>query len=173
MKKKTLIVFGTRKGTTTETCQLIAQVLKDDFLHDVEVVNIKSYSNIKKRLNEFDNLVIGTSIVSGRWVSKCRRVLKSLRKANKRLIVVVTAGGTMNKVKKYGITKEEAINEGIEKYIQKYTNQYKIDLFDKMVFGGKVRRKGEFRYDNWNEEDITAWTRQFGQKLYYSTNYLY
>ena len=60
MKQKTLIVFGTRKGTTTETCQLIAQVLKDDFLHDVEVVNIKSYSNIKKRLNDFDNLVIGT-----------------------------------------------------------------------------------------------------------------
>ena len=52
MKQKTLIVFGTRKGTTTETCQVIAQVLKDEFMHDVEVVNIKSFFEHKKNVRK-------------------------------------------------------------------------------------------------------------------------
>ena len=150
MNQKTLILFGTRKGTTTKTCEVIAEVLTDHCDHEVEMINVKDFKKVKKRLNEFNTIILGSSIVSGRWVSKCLRILKSLDTNSQKLAVFVTAGGTMHKVEKYGITKAEAIREGIEKYIDTYLIKYKKEVIAKMVFGGRVVRKEKVRYDNWN-----------------------
>ncbi len=165
MKNKTLILYGTRKGTTAKTCEIISEILTNQFSHEVEAVNVKNYKKIKKRIIDFNNIVIGSSIVSGQWVSKCLRILKSLKLINQKLIVFVTAGGTMNKIRKYGIEKTDAIQEGIEKYIDKYLVKYEIEPLSKMVFGGKVVKKDKIRYDNWNIDDIKNWTIEIGQMI--------
>lgn len=38
---KTLIVYGTRKGMTTETVLVIAEILKDRFSHIVDIAETK------------------------------------------------------------------------------------------------------------------------------------
>jgi len=162
---KTLILYGTRRGATTKTCEVISDVLTERFSHEVEVINVKNYKQVKKRESGFNNIILGSSIVSGRWVSKCLRILRSLKLQDQMLIVFVTAGGTMNKVKKYGITKAEAVQEGMERYINKYLAKYKIETFSKMVFGGSVIKKNKIRYGSWNAEDIKNRAFNIGQAL--------
>ncbi len=162
---KTLIVYGTRKGTTTDTVNTIAEVLKSDHSHEVDICESGKIKLYKKRINEFDNIIIGTSIVSGRWKSSILSFARKNLFEGKNVAVFVTAGGTMNKVKKYGITKTEATNEAVVKYIDKYLGKFKFSPVSKAAFGGKVIKKEITRYNNWNRSDIIAWTKELGSKL--------
>ena len=162
---KILIVYGTRKGTTTKTSEVISNVLSDEFSHEVEVYPIKHKRRFIKRLTDFDLVIVGSSIVSGRWVNSCKNLLKKFRRSTQPLAIFVTAGGTMHKVQKYGIQKSDAIQDGIEKYIDKYVDKYKLNPVSKMVLGGRVMKKGVARYDNWNEEDIKNWTRELAKMI--------
>ena len=99
---KTLIVYGTRKGTTTETVQLIAGVLKTEYNHEVDICESSQLKYYKKRLNEFNNIIIGSSIVSGWWKGRVLSFAKKDIFNGKYVAVFITAGGTLNKVFKYG-----------------------------------------------------------------------
>jgi menaquinone-dependent protoporphyrinogen IX oxidase len=76
--KRTLIIFATRKGTTENTAKVIAETLLLRHKHHVEIVNIKSMKKFKNALNDFDNIIVGSSIVSGKWVSRSLRFLKKI-----------------------------------------------------------------------------------------------
>ena len=162
---KTLIVYGTRKGMTTETVSVIAGILKDRFSHSVDIAETRQVRYYKKRIHEYDNIIIGTSIVSDRWKSRILSLAKRNIFENKQVAIFVTAGGTLNKVKKYGITKEAAINEAIEKYIEKYIKKFKFTPISKGAFGGRVIKRGIEKYNSWNKEDIINWTTDLGDKL--------
>ena len=162
---KTLIVYGTRKGTTTDTVNAMAEVLRTDYGFEVDICASGSLRLYKKRINEFDNIIIGTSIVSGRWKSSILSFTRKKLFEGKHVAVFVTAGGTMNKVKKYGIKKTEAANEAIEKYIDKYLDKFKFSPVSKAAFGGKVIKKEKTKYNNWDQSDIIAWTKELGSKL--------
>ena len=157
---KILIIYGTRRGTTTRTSEVISSILSGEFSYETEICPLQNKRRIKRRLSEFDLVIVGSSIQAGRWVNQSRKFLKRFRHSVQPLAIFVTAGGTMNKVKKYGIHKSDATREGIEKYINKYVEKYKLNPVSKMVFGGRVVKKNVVRYDNWNEEDIKNWTRE-------------
>ncbi len=157
MKEKTLILYGTRGGATRQTAELIGSHLSDRYGKSVEIINIGDFRQVKRRLTEFSSVIIGSSIRSGRWVSKCLRVLRFFKGGDQRVFVYVTAGGTMNKVDKYGITREEAVQEGIKNYIDNYLEKFGMTVSAKTAFGGWVRRKDDFRYNNWDREEIIQW----------------
>lgn len=160
---KTLLIYGTRKGTTAETAAVIAEVLSKEFLHEVtlcESIRIREY---KKQLDQFDLLIIGSSIVSGRWKGGVLRFTKKKLLQGRKVALFVTAGGTMNLVTKGTISKEEAITQAIERYIDRYEGKFHFKPIGKGVFGGKVIRKEVERYNNWNREDISAWSRELGK----------
>lgn len=162
---KTLIVYGTRKGTTTDTVQIIAEVLRCDYNHEVEICESSQLKAYKKRLIEFNNIIIGTSIVSGWWKGRVLSFAKKDLFEGKHVAVFVTAGGTLNKVQKYGMTKSEAVNEAIQKYIDKYLKKFKFNPISKTAFGGRVIKKEILRYNNWDKSDIETWTKDLGNKL--------
>ena len=162
---RTLIIYGTRKGATSETAAVIAEVLKDKLSHNVDISDTKLIRYYRKRINEYDNIIIGSSIISGRWKSKILSFAKRDIFANKQVALFVTAGGTLNKVNKYGISKEAAVSEAIEKYINKYLEKFKFIPICKGAFGGKVIKKGIEKYNSWNKEDIIKWTEDLGEKL--------
>ena len=162
---KTLIVYGTRKGTTTETVQVIAEVLKLVHNQEVDICESHQLRIYKKRLNEFGNIIIGSSIVSGWWKGSILSFARKDLFDGKRVAVFVTAGGTLNKVKKYGITKTEAVNEAIEKYIDKYLKKFKFIPISKAAFGGRVVKKGMLKYNSWEKSDIEDWAKDLGKKL--------
>jgi menaquinone-dependent protoporphyrinogen IX oxidase len=160
---RTLIIFGTRKGTTETTAQVIGETLVLKFGQYVELVNIRNIKKLRNRFDEFDSLIVGTSIVSGRWVSKVLRFLKKNEFRDKKVALFVTAGGTLNKVKKYGLSIEEVREEAIRNYIDRYLNVLLFVPVSKMAFGGMVIRSGKEKYNSWNREDIENWAVQLGK----------
>jgi menaquinone-dependent protoporphyrinogen IX oxidase len=164
---KTLIVYGTRKGTTRETAIVISEVLKNNFSHQVDICDSKQIREYRKRIDEYNNVIIGSSIVSGFWKSRVLSFAKKDIFQIKNVAVFVTAGGTLNKVEKYGISKEDAIKEGIEKYIDKYSKKFGFIPISKTAFGGKVVRKEVVRYNSWNKQDIINWTMELGNQMHF------
>ena len=161
--KRTLIIFATRKGTTENTAKVIAETLLLRHKHHVEIVNIKSMKKFKNALNDFDNIIVGSSIVSGKWVSRSLRFLKKNSFQNQKVAVFVTAGGTLHKQSKYGISKKEAVDEAITNYIDKYLPQFKFSPISKIAFGGRVVRSGIEKYNSWNRNDIEKWALDLGK----------
>jgi len=160
---RTLIVFGTRKGTTETTAQVIGETLVLKHGQYVELTNIRDIKKYKKRLDDFDNLVVGTSIVAGRWVSKVLRFLKKYNFHNQKVALFVTAGSTLNKEKKYGLTREQVREEAIRNYIDRYHDKFMFKSVSKMAFGGVVIRSGKEKFNSWNREDIENWAIHLGK----------
>lgn len=163
--QKTLIVFGTRRGTTADTAQVIGETLTLKCHHKVEMTNVKAIRKYKKKLSEFNNIIVGSSIVSGRWVSKAMRFLRKQAFSNQNVAVFVTAGGTLNKSAREGIPRDQVIKEAIQKYIDRYQSTFKFKPVAKAAFGGNVQRNGTMKYNNWNREEIESWTAYLGSLL--------
>jgi menaquinone-dependent protoporphyrinogen IX oxidase len=163
--KRTLIVYGTRKGTTKNTADVIAETLIIKHGHVVEITNVKNIKAYKRRLNEFDNFIVGSSIQSGRWVSRALRFLKKYDFKNQKVAIFVTAGGTLYKEKRLGLKKEEVITEAIHNYIDRYLPKFRFSPVSEMAFGGSVIRSGKEKYNSWNRDDIEAWAISLGKIL--------
>ena len=160
---RTLIIFGTRRGTTENTAQVIGETLVLRHGQYVELTNIREIRKFRKRLDDFDNLIIGSSIVSGRWVWKVLRFLKKHDFRNQKVALFVTAGATLNKVKKFGLSKEEAREEAIRNYIDRYLCRFLFVPVSKMAFGGLVVRSGREKFNSWDREDIENWSMHVGK----------
>lgn len=160
---RALILFGTRKGTTKVTAEVLAETMILRHGYDVELVNIRHKKSIKHRLNEFDYFIMGSSIVSGRWKSGVLRFIKRRDLAGRKIALFVTAGGTMNKVVKDGITKKQAQEEAVHNYIDKYLEKLHFTPVAKSAFGGMVVRSGKQKYNSWNREDIESWGIRLGE----------
>jgi menaquinone-dependent protoporphyrinogen IX oxidase len=163
--KRSLIIYGTRKGTTEKTAAAIAETLILKFNHHVEMINIRKIRRYRRRLNEFDILIVGTSIIWGRWVNRVLRFLKRLNLPSLKVAIFVTAGITLSKASNFEISKEEAIQEAIRNYIDKYQAQFRFRIISKMAFGGMILKNGTKKIDSWNREDIKEWAIQIGELL--------
>lgn len=165
MEQTTLILYGTRGGATKKSAETIARILGDDYGHQLELLDVNEYRKVKKRVSAFRNIIIGSSVRSGQWVGKALRILRSLKDTDQKILVFVTAGGTMNLVSKSGISKDEAVARAVERYIDRYRDKYGLNLMARTAFGGWVKRKEVVRYDNWNAEDVEKWTRSMAELL--------
>lgn len=117
-------------------------------------------------MHEYENIIIiGSSIVSDRWKSRILSFMKKDIFENKQIAIYVTAGGTLNKVNKYGITKEAAISEATEKYKDKYKKKLKFSPISKGAFGGRVISRSAEEYNSWNRDDIMNWVIDLGNKI--------
>ncbi len=163
--KHTLIVYGTRRGTTERTAQVIGEMLTLRFSHNVQMVNIKKILKYWKTLHTYDNLIIGSSIVNGRWVFLAKWFLKRHDFSNQKLAVFVTAGITLNKEIVLGVPKNEVVKEAIENYIDKYIENTNIKPVSKMAFGGMIVRSRREKFNGWKREDIESWVMQLGKLL--------
>ena len=70
-----LIAYCTKNGSTTEVAQAIARQLQEAGFS----VEIQLSKKVKK-LSEYDVLVVGAPIYSGRWLSGAHRILKKMSK---------------------------------------------------------------------------------------------
>jgi menaquinone-dependent protoporphyrinogen IX oxidase len=162
--KRTLIIYGTRNGTSEITASVIAETLIIKHGHAVELTSIQRIRRYRRHLHEFDNIIVGSSIISGKWV---RRVLRFLRKydlSNHKVALFIIAGKTLNKAVKSELSKNEAIDEAISNYIEVYTNDFKFMPVSKIAFGG-VLKDGDKIINSWNRNDIESWTMHLGTLL--------
>lgn len=163
--KKTLIVYGTRRGTTERTAQVIGETLALRYSHDVQMINVNKIWKFRKKLNTFNNLIVGSSIVSGKWVLPAIWFLKIRDFSNQKLAIFVTAGFTLNKEIELGIPKKEVVKEAIEKYIDKHLEKTNLKPVSKMAFGGMIVRSRREKFNSWRREDIESWVMELGKLL--------
>ena len=160
---KVLIVYGTRYGMTKLTSETIYELISG-LGHTAIVSGYRLEREIKKQLDDFDLLVVGSSIVSGRWKSGVKRFLKKYCK-NRKVAVFVTAGGTLNRAEKDGRTKEDAFEKANQNYIEPVIQKYGIQPIKVGVFGGQYKRGSKIKYNNWSKEDIIVWIDDLLKKI--------
>lgn len=129
MIKKVLIAYGTRYGSTEEISSKIAEIMSNKGL-DTTVINVKK--NEWPILDEFDAIVIGSSIKMGKWTKEAKNFLKKNVKTlkEKPFLAVFASCGDASYPDKYQAAKE--------KYVQKIITEIGLDL-DKVMyeaFGG-------------------------------------
>jgi menaquinone-dependent protoporphyrinogen oxidase len=72
---KVLVAYDTKNGSTGEVAQSIAEQLRENGCS----VDLQIAKNVRKPVN-FDALVVGAPIYSGRWLSGAHRILNMVSK---------------------------------------------------------------------------------------------
>ncbi|MBN1949742.1 MAG: hypothetical protein JW801_00970 [Bacteroidales bacterium] len=154
---RTLIVYGTRKGTTGSTAAVLAETLILRLKHEVELVNIRRLRKVRKHLDKFDNIIVGSSIVNGRWKRSVLRFLRREELEDRKIALFITAGNTMHRALTEGMTKDEARELAIRKYISIHQDAFHFSPVAKTAFGGIVQQSPAKKVNTWSREDIEDW----------------
>jgi len=157
--QKTLIVFGTRKGASEETAEVIATILRDKYSLSVDVFDAKK--DLKKKkvtldLTQYQAIIIGSSIAIGRWTNEAKNFLKN-NLTDKDVFVFVCSGraGT-------------ALTEGDLEQYKAVQKKYIDDVLEKYPHVTPVATKafgGWYKYMNWNRENVVAWAEEIGNQI--------
>ena len=153
---KILITYGTRKGASAETARVLGEVLMDQFYCSVDIVNVDEVKPYLQKWREYDGVIIGSSIVAGKWTAKAARFVKKMN-------IFVSAAGMLNEAKLGKTDKETAIKTAVEKYIDRQLSGTVLKPIAKTAFGGRMIMFGKKKYDNWNKDDIIDWARILGK----------
>lgn len=157
---QTLVAYGTRRGATAKSATVIAEILKDKYTYDVELINVKNIKKQKFDLSNYENIIVGSSITMGRWTKEVKNFLKRNNFTNKKIAVFVSAGGTFKRTLENGQTKSDAVTSAVIKYIDKTMQKFHISPIAKSAFGGNTKK-----YDNWNHDDVEHWAMELGKIL--------
>jgi menaquinone-dependent protoporphyrinogen oxidase len=71
-----LVAYATKGGSTREVAMAIAQVLRNRGLF----VTVAEAARVREKVKDYDLIVLGGSIYSGRWHSGARRFLRRHRR---------------------------------------------------------------------------------------------
>ena len=151
---KTLIAFATKGGVTAESAHVIAEVLKNQFGHKVDVVNLKE--NKSPDITPYDNIFIGSGIRIGRWYGHAKKMLKTDFK-DKKVVIFLSACSAGDPEKHY-----DAVTKYITKKLEKYPHVQPIAA---EAFGGRMKMTEKGQVDNFNPEKVRAWAEEVGKEL--------
>ena len=151
---RTLVAFGTRYGATAEIADEIAEILRNQFNLEVDIINLEEFFPKKEDLEKYSNIIIGSGIKTGQWVNRAKRFLESKFEGKKVAIYVCSrrAGET------------DLYNYAYENYIRKIIDKkLKIEPVATEAFGGRKPMKNGEYYDNRDWDKIRDWTKHVGE----------
>jgi menaquinone-dependent protoporphyrinogen oxidase len=129
---KSLIVYGTRYGTTANTAEEIAKILrKEDFY--VDILNLK-----EKRIDdisEYKLILVGTGIQSDKWVGEAEDFLKKFCGELAEKKVALFASSALFSLYKTEKTTEK-IEQAQKKYLEQKAADYELKPIAMAIFGG-------------------------------------
>jgi len=148
-KNKTLIAYATKSGVTEENAHIIANVLKDQYEFEVDLINLKK--NPKPNLSQYENIIIGSGIRIARWYGKANKFLKNNFK-DKKVAIFLSSGNAGD---------PESYEDAITKYVdKKLTKNPHIKPIATEAFGGRYADM-----DYTDPEKVKAWAEDLGKKL--------
>jgi len=163
---KLLIVYGTRYGMTKKTGELMYdRIIEKAPEIESTISDYHLNRELKRQMAAYDSFIVGSSIVAGFWKSGVKRFLKKYSLGEKVTSIFVTAGGSLQYAIKNNLSREEAIQKAITKYIQPVIEKYKINPLKLGVFGGQMIQHKKVKFTNWNENDILSWTDELISQL--------
>ncbi|MFW9941521.1 MAG: flavodoxin domain-containing protein [Candidatus Thorarchaeota archaeon] len=151
--KKTLIAYVTKSGVTEENAILIANVLKENYGFEVDLVNLKNIP--KPDLDKYENIIIGSGVRMGMWYGKAKKLLK--KNFSNKNVAIFLSSGTAGVPETY----EEAINKYINNKLAKFPHLKPVAT---EAFGGRYIRKSVNK-DYTDPEKVKAWAMELGKKL--------
>lgn len=149
MTNKTLIVYATKMGATQETAQTIANILKNKYGLQVDLLNL---NNSSLNLSAYQNIVIGTGVRMGKWYKEAQRFLNNDFEG-KTVAVFVSSFMRAGKGKH---------DEAVAEYLDKVLGKSNVKAVAVEAFGGVMRFFGNTGDDNRDAGQIEAWAEKLG-----------
>ena len=181
---KTLIIFGTRYGSTASTSQEIAEVLRNEGF-DVEVID--AHNKMIDDLTNYELVLIGSGVQMGKWTKEPQKFMKrNNRELQQKKVALFISSGAAS------IEQAEGNKDEYEKLYHKQVievakkfniKSIKCGMFggvwDYNQMGGLARKMlGNLRdrlknagfigendiYDTRDIESIRTWAKELAQK---------
>jgi menaquinone-dependent protoporphyrinogen oxidase len=151
---KTLIAYATKGGVTGESAQVIAQVFKEKYSFDVDVINLRKEK--APDIAQYTNVVIGSGIRMGRWYKSALKMLE--RDLAGKKVVLFLSACSAGDPKKH----DEAVRNYLDPVLAKYPHMKPVAA---QAFGGRMRMLGKTVEDNCDMDKIREWAEEVGKKL--------
>lgn len=158
---KTILVYATRWGATTETAKEIINVLKENHNIDVDLVNLKDKKNKNLDLSTYDNVILGVSFAKFRWAKEGKKFLKENRSSleGKNIFVFISSGRCGDAHQKNDNEKYEKLQR---KWIDDTLDKYNLEFTSRKAFGGVMPDKHN-PVDNRDWDVIRNWAEELGR----------
>jgi len=160
MENKTLIAYVTKGGATKEFALEIANVLRDKYSLDVEVIDLKKAKS--PDFSKYRNVVVGSGVRIFRVYKEAVKFIENNNFEGKR-VALFLASGKAGVPKTYG----QAIEDYINKQLLKKNPQLKPIAAE--AFGGRARFLGKDMappgYAEQVLSKVRAWADELGKKL--------
>lgn len=151
---KTLIAYATKSGVTRESAEIIAQVLRERYRFNVDVVNLKE--NPKPDFSQYQNVFIGSGIRAGRWYGRAKDLLKNEFTGKK--VVIFLSACSAGDPKSH----DEAVAKYLDQVLAKFPDVKPVAT---AAFGGRMKMFGKVQADTCDPEKVRAWAEEVGKKL--------
>ena len=131
---RTLIIYGTRQGSTAKISKEIARVLREAGF-DVKVINAKMEK--PQNISEYELVVVGSGVQMGKWAGEAEYFLKKFRKdlATKKVALFVSSA-IVPMLKKRGENVE--IERARKRYLEDKAANYSLNPIAMEIFGGMM-----------------------------------
>jgi menaquinone-dependent protoporphyrinogen IX oxidase len=151
---KTLIAYETKGGATAKSASIIAEVLRNDHGHEVDIVDLRA--NKKPGISGYDNVIIGSGIRIGMWYGRAKRFLGTDFTGKK--VAVFLSSMRAGDPRQY----KEARAKYIDRVLAK---KLKTEPVAAEAFGGWYKKKGEITDNNHDQDKVRAWAGELGRML--------
>ena len=152
-RKKTLVAYTSKGGATEEAAKSIADVLKEKFGMDVELVNLRKTS---PDVGKYENVIVGAGVRAGKVYGEALKFLKH-DFGNRKVAFFVCCGGAGDP-KNY----EESCTKYVTNVLADYPN---VTPTATEAFGGRMKILGKKVFDTLDPAKIRAWAEILGNKL--------
>lgn len=156
MAGRTLIAFQSKNGAAAKTARIVADVLRADFGHEVDVVDLVEHR--KPDFSGHDNVVIGSGIRIGMWYGRARGMMKR-DFTGKNVAVYICSMRAAGKPE----DRAKAQNDYLQKRIDRWMK--KVKPVAQAAFGGWYKSEHDPNDCNHDPDKVRAWARELGRKL--------
>lgn len=164
MPKSILVAYATRYGSTQETAQAIAQILRE-LEFETDLAPMRQVRSLEK----YDAVVIGAPLQMFKWHGDAHHFVEQYRRALTRLPVAVFALGSLHREEKEIQEARAQLDKELKKHAWFAPREIQIVVgrldptklhFPMSLFAGKMPASNEM---DW--EAIRAWAKQLPEAL--------
>jgi menaquinone-dependent protoporphyrinogen IX oxidase len=154
-QNRTLIVYETKRGITEKSANKIADVLREQFHLEVDVVNLAEQNT--PDLAPYRNVVVGGGVRMGKVYSKATDFLGNDLAGKQVAFFICSAWGGTPGTNEYH---DQAKKSFAEKALKKHPNVKPVSV---EVFGGFIRYFNRTMINNIDFSKVEAWAAELGK----------
>jgi menaquinone-dependent protoporphyrinogen oxidase len=156
VSNKTLITYETKMGVTEESARKIAEVLREKFHIEVDLVDLKEQKI--PDLTQYSNVVVGGGVRNGKVYSKPLKFLENDFSGKKVAFFVSSSWAGTPKQDSYEAAKTRFVEKTLSKFPQ-------INTVATEAFGGRIKILRKLMLDNTDLSKVETWAEKLGKKF--------